>query len=225
MAFEGPEFAELSPVLPTDHARVANLDDMFRSVAVGQVLDLGCGDGRAVELIESTGAHYTGVDIEKSPEVTSRTRSDARFVTFNGVDLPFADASFDVVYSNQVFEHVRHPDRLAAEVRRVLRPHGAFVGALSYLEPYHSFSIFNFTPYGIFRVLSDNGFVVEQLRPGPEGLALLMRQLTIRRINRFGFVYPAIDMARRLGRIDIARANYLKLRFAGHILFTARRPA
>lgn len=225
-AFEGPEFALLHPFLPADHARTAKLGDLLRAVAHGgRVLDLGCGDGRAVELIESTGAAYVGVDIQQSPEVASRSRIDAQFETFNGVDLPFPDEYFDVVYSNQVFEHVRHPDRLVCEVLRVLKPGGAFVGALSCLEPYHSYSIFNFTPYGVFRLLHDNGFTIGQLRPGPEGLAMIVRQLTVRRIGGFGLVYPAVDLARRLGRIDVAKANYLKLRFAGHILFTAHRPA
>ena len=55
-----------------------------------------------------------------SPEARERTRHDARFETFDGVSMPFDDGSFDLVYCKQVLEHVRHPEPLLAEVRRVL---------------------------------------------------------------------------------------------------------
>ncbi|WP_144097270.1 class I SAM-dependent methyltransferase [Croceicoccus sediminis] len=224
--FEGPEFEELKHTIPTDNAQQANLGEMFKAASgPGLVLDLGCGDGRAVELIRGTGADYVGVDIEQSPEVASRQRTDEQFLTYNGTDLPFGDDHFDAVYSNQVFEHVRHPDRLLCEVLRVLKPGGRFVAALSYLEPYHSYSIFNYTPYGVFRVLSDNGFELEEMRPGPEGLGMIVRQISARRIKGLKLVYPGVDIALKLRRIDVRKANYLKLRFAGHILFTARKPA
>ncbi|MBB3992100.1 class I SAM-dependent methyltransferase [Croceicoccus naphthovorans] len=133
-AFEGPEYGEIEHTIPTDDARVARLSDMFRKgVSGGVVLDLGCGDGRAVDLIRSTGASYVGIDIEQSPEVASRTRSDEHFLTYDGIELPFDQGHFDAIYSNQVFEHVRHPDSLLQEIYRVLKPGGTFVAALSYL--------------------------------------------------------------------------------------------
>ncbi|WP_156170620.1 hypothetical protein [Croceicoccus naphthovorans] len=54
---------------------------------------------------------------------------------------------------------------------------------------------------------------------------MIVRQITGRRIAGMRFVYPAIDIALKLRKIDVRKANYLKLRFAGHILFTARKPA
>jgi ubiquinone/menaquinone biosynthesis C-methylase UbiE len=39
-------------------------------------------------------------------------------VTFDGVNLPFGDDDFDLVYCKQVLEHVRHPEPLLAEVGR-----------------------------------------------------------------------------------------------------------
>ncbi len=115
------------------------------------ILDLGCGDCRSIELFRSLlpDASWRGVDIENSPEVASRSVIDNRVDTFDGINLPYSDGQFDLVYSRQVLEHVRHPDALVREVARVLRPGGLFLGEVSYLETYHSFSIFNFTPYGL----------------------------------------------------------------------------
>ena len=62
--------------------------------------------------------------MERSPEVASRRRSDASFVTFDGVHLPFSDGAFDAVYCKQVLEHVRDVQLFLSEVRRVLRPGG-----------------------------------------------------------------------------------------------------
>lgn len=225
----GPEFDEIERAIPDDHARKCSAEAMLGETLAAasrpdlRVLDLGCGDGRGVDLVRGLlpTAHYCGIDIEDSPEVRLRGRGDAEFHSFDGVGLPFADGSFDVVYSRQVFEHVRHPDALVAEVARALRPGGVFTGSLSYLEPYHSFSIFNFTPYGLFRLIEDNGLTLRQMRPGAEGFSLIVRQLTMRLIPGFGIAYPLVDLAGAIRGWDARRRNYLKLRLAGHICFQA----
>ena len=144
-----------------------------------QALDLGCGDCRSIELFQALlpDASWRGVDIEVSPEVASRQVVDERVDTFDGINLPYPDRQFDLIYSRQVFEHVRHPDALAREVARVLRPGGVFLGEVSYLEPYHSFSIFNFTPYGLMLVMRDAGMSLRELRPGIDAPSLYFRQM------------------------------------------------
>ncbi|MEM9342826.1 MAG: class I SAM-dependent methyltransferase [Pseudomonadota bacterium] len=225
----GPEFPQIEATIPDDHSRKSDsvqlLSEILGDRETVDILDLGCGDGRGLDVIKrlSPGARYTGVDIETSPEVAERTRSDGTFLTYNGVDLPFDDQSFDVVYSHQVFEHVRHPDRVTQEVRRVLRPGGTFVGSMSNLEPYHSFSIFNYTPYGVFRLIADNDLTLRTMRPGAESTSLIMRQLSMRRIKRLSLIYPAIDLAGRLRKWPARQRNYMKLRFSGHICFIATR--
>jgi ubiquinone/menaquinone biosynthesis C-methylase UbiE len=166
--------------------------------------------------------HYVGIDIEGSPEVRSRTRTDGEFRTYDGYTLPFSSKRFHALDTRRVFEHVRYPDRIMRELRRVIQSNGYFVGSLSYLEPYHSHSIFNYTPYGLYRILNENGFRLEKIRPGIEGVSLIVRQLTARRVARAQFAYPAISLAAKIAGWDTRRVNYMRLRFSGHICFAAR---
>lgn len=172
----------LVDVIPNDHSRQSSApEELQAQIAKGfkpaEVLDLGCGDGRSIDLFktELPEAKWTGVDIESSPEVISRRRTDGEFVSFDGVNLPFKAESFGLVYSYQVFEHVRHPEALLAEIRRVLKKDGLMIGQTSQLEPYHSFSYWNFTVFGFRKILEDAGFRLLVLRPGIDSITLIER--------------------------------------------------
>lgn len=93
------------------------------------ILDLGCGDGQLTQRIAVTGAKVVGVDA--SPEMLAAARSagiDAR--EGRAESLPFADRSFDAVFSNAALHWVRDQDAMMEQVRRVLRPGGRFVAEM-----------------------------------------------------------------------------------------------
>lgn len=210
--------------------RVKNL--YYDGLDMHNVLDLGCGSGNSVDFFDSLSPkiNWRGVDIEGSPEVDSRIRSEKFIESFNGIDLPYKQDSFELIYCNQVLEHVRYPDELIRSVFRVLKPKGLFVGAVSYLEPYHSRSIFNFTPYGVFRVLSEAGFVVKEIGPGVDASLLINRQIlnrsrALRFIWNINYIYGLIDVYSFLRRLSSKEINMLKLNFAGHINFLAYKKA
>jgi ubiquinone/menaquinone biosynthesis C-methylase UbiE len=226
----------LIDVLPVNHARQVHVCDELashlQSLGDGvRLLDLGCGDGRALDGVRANGksVRYTGIDIEDSPEVRSRRRSDGDFMTFDGINIPFPDQSFDCVYACSVLEHVRHPEKLLAEVGRVLRPGGMFFGSVSFLEPYHSYSIFNFTPYGVRTVLDAAGMRTVWLRPGIDGVTITLRSLGLARfLNRFFHsespVNRLIQWRCRMKGSSIAHQNALKLKVTGQVVFAAERP-
>lgn len=89
----------------------------------GQVLDDGCGVGMYVEHLAALGGCVTGFEYDLERAVTARQRSE-RIACAAGENLPFPFACFDLVFSNEVIEHVRDDRRAVAEMVRVLRPGG-----------------------------------------------------------------------------------------------------
>lgn len=100
------------------------------------VLDLGCGTGTlAIAALErQPRARLTGLDAD--PEVLSKAQhkaaaADAELTLDEGfsTDLPYGDASFDVVLSTLFFHHLDDDAkrRTAVEIARVLRPEGRLV--------------------------------------------------------------------------------------------------
>lgn len=227
----------LADTVPTDSARQAKLTDylslFLENSAEGiSILDLGCGSGNLVATIMQLypGVECFGVDIAESPEVLARTASSDRLLTFDGVSLPFGDESFDFVVSRQVLEHVEYPRELLADVARVLKRGGRLFGSTSQLEPYHSFSTFNYTPYGLLRLADTVGLDALEFRPGPDVTIMIVRRLFRRRgwvdrwLNRESPVNRLLGWASWLGRRSARQVNLLKLMFAGQFFFVLRKP-
>lgn len=100
----------------------------IRPYATGDavVLDLGCGAGGVMELLGAQVKMLAGVDRHWPSLLCNRARAMRR--VFGDVNaLPFRVASFDLVVCSWVIEHIARPDRLFAEVSRVLKPAGHFV--------------------------------------------------------------------------------------------------
>jgi len=172
----------LKEALPRDHSQQRNSKMILHSyVSKGfnpkKILDVGCGNGRSYDLFMELlpESSWCGVDIEISPEVNSRTRKDANFITYDGEILPFDNGHFDLLYSNQVLEHVRKPDIALQETCRVLKKGGLFIGQTSQFEPYHSYSFWNFTVYGFKKIAEDAGLNIIELRPSIDGFTLMER--------------------------------------------------
>jgi SAM-dependent methyltransferase len=101
----------------------------FADWAEKDVLEAGCGVATDGIRFVRAGARYTGLDGSETAIDLARRRVglehvEARFALGSVTDLPFEDASFDLVYSHGVIHHVLDTEAAVAEFHRVLRPGG-----------------------------------------------------------------------------------------------------
>jgi SAM-dependent methyltransferase len=94
------------------------------------MLDVGCGIGQTDALLAPHVGALHGVDVAtESIEHARRTNATVTYRSYDGVTLPYADASVDVAFAICVAHHVEPPARPAfvSELRRVVRPAGLVV--------------------------------------------------------------------------------------------------
>jgi SAM-dependent methyltransferase len=94
-----------------------------------RVLDLGCRSG-ALTRHFLEGNEVVGLDVDRAALAKAEALGIEPVEADVEEPLPFPDGSFDAVVAGELLEHLRFPDALVAEVRRVLRPGGVFVGSV-----------------------------------------------------------------------------------------------
>jgi SAM-dependent methyltransferase len=99
--------------------------------AGGDVLDVGCGTGTLAQRLAGEGYRVVGLDPSEGMLEVLRARApEVEAVSGSGPELPFPDASFDLVYSVATMHHIADPDsvrRTLSEMIRVCRPGGRVV--------------------------------------------------------------------------------------------------
>lgn len=197
-------YRELWPKLHED-ARTA----MAACGAVTQplVVDVGCGEKPYADFFE--GARYVGLNYGMagaSPDVVA----DAQ-------QLPLIDDCADIVFCTQVIEHVPHPERLAREALRILRPRGVLLLTGPFYWPLHEepHDFYRFTRYGFEHLLTSAGFEVMRIR-GDAGAVTQAAVALIEVLPRPLLVLvPVINLItpllQRFSRNDKSTLNYLVL--------------
>lgn len=114
-----------------------------------RILEVGAGSGAIAQFFALRGHEVVAVDVVDQRSSTGQYR----FLRVSGCSLPFGDASFDVVISNHVIEHVG--DRTAQtehlrELQRVLAPSGrgylAVPNRWALLEPHYRLALLSWLP-------------------------------------------------------------------------------
>ena len=97
-----------------------------------EVLEIGCSIATDGLEFARNGAKYTGIDLTPNSIELARERFGlfgipGRFEVANAEErIPFPDESFDHIYSFGVIHHSPQPERIVAEIHRVLRKGGTF---------------------------------------------------------------------------------------------------
>ena len=92
----------------------------------GDVLELGCGEGRGIDIILKKSKSFTAID--KISEVTERLSIKYPKEKFISSSFPplinIEDNSFDTIVTFQVIEHINNDNLFVEEIYRILRPGG-----------------------------------------------------------------------------------------------------
>jgi ubiquinone/menaquinone biosynthesis C-methylase UbiE len=169
-ADEHPLIEDAPPATPAEHClRLMHLrayDEAVRHAAGRDVLDVGCNTGYGTMRFAPVAKRVVGVDVSPRAIEAARERADEgrpEFIVTSGFALPFADASFDVVTSFQVLEHVPDPAVFLGELSRVTRPGGTVIlatpNAATRLYP-------GMTPWNRFHVHEYQAGELEELLAG-----------------------------------------------------------
>jgi ubiquinone/menaquinone biosynthesis C-methylase UbiE len=131
----------------------------FNDFEGARLLEIGCGMGTDLLQFARGGAHCTGLDMTSRSIEISRLHFDlyemrADFVLGDAETLPFADESFDVVYSNGVLHHTPGTAAAIREAHRVLRP-----GGIAKVMLYHRRSLYYWSEIILHRGLLRGHFL------------------------------------------------------------------
>lgn len=198
----------------------------------GWALDHGAGRGRNRAFIQGLGYRYVGIDLQPARGVT---------IICDAAHLPFRDGVFDFVNSPFVFEHLKDPFTSCAEIFRVLKPGGVFLGSVGFLEPLHGGlgSYFHMSHLGIAELLRRSGFDQIRIWPLNDVLGDVFKEL----FRHPKFLNRVIETFGRLifawGRFLTIAGDWLEglvkpgpklppvlydLKFASEIAFLTRKP-
>lgn len=99
------------------------LDRVLKGERDLQVLEIGCGAGGMMAPLQRYGTVH-GMDIDVEYLRYCKERGFSRVLAGSGHDLPFSDASFDLIALFDCLEHIPDEGRALHEIFRIVRPGG-----------------------------------------------------------------------------------------------------
>ena len=147
------------------------------SLPNGTILDVGCGSG-ALRLFLPKTVNYVGIDIGTNfIKFAKRTFKKDCFIRCDARYLPFKPGTFDGVVCSEVLEHVKHPEKLIRECRRILKNDASLIitvpksclrwALIDFFWSYIRRAMIEidhnaFTPKRLRLLLSSNGLIIKK---------------------------------------------------------------
>jgi len=148
--------------------------------APGDLIDVGCGDGRFLLAMQQRGWRVTGSETDPVAADLARRRTGATILEEPLEAMSLPEASYDLVSLLHVLEHVPDPRATLTICHRLLRPGGALLldlpnagspeASLFGANWYHldlPRHLWGFTPQSLVRLTEEIGFTVESVRQYP----------------------------------------------------------
>lgn len=190
------------------------------------VLEIGCGTGLILRHIDRVADLAVGIDISEQMLRRARERG-LNVARASATALPFADRTFDLVFSFKVLSHVEDIDRALAEAMRVTKVGGQLV--LEFYNPlslrYLSKKVWKgrisrqTTEAAVFTRFDGLGSLKKRLPPGLELTAVS----GIRVLTPHAGLHKVPVVGRVLGRLEwYARDSWLRY-FGGFLALHLRR--
>ena len=113
-----------------DPARVQLLIDAVKPAPDARALEVACGPGHVALVMAPHVGEMVGIDLTDAPLVIAETRrrergiANLRFETGDATALRFPDGSFEIAVCRFAFHHFDEPERVLAEMVRIVRPGG-----------------------------------------------------------------------------------------------------
>jgi len=105
--------------------RIAELDlALSYFPKTGRVLEIGAGAGWQAKYISQKGYEVSAIDINNN---SYEVEESYPIIKYDGFNIPFPDAYFDVVFSSNVLEHIPHVVEFQNEIRRVIKDNGTVI--------------------------------------------------------------------------------------------------
>jgi SAM-dependent methyltransferase len=144
-------------LIGTEYERV------IRAHARGRLLDLGCGDVPYYGMYRERASEVLCVDWSASTHGHQHIDLEADL----NAALPLADQSFETVLLADVLEHIHEPERLLAEIHRLLVPSGKLLCMTPFLYQVHEgpHDYYRYTRFALERLCARAGLAVVELTP------------------------------------------------------------
>lgn len=156
--------------------RVARLRAVYLSgVRRGTLLDLGCGRGLFLRVVQWAGFRTWGTELDEASARAAR-QAGQQVRVGELVDCHFEAGQFDAITAWHAFEHFRNPDTVLRECHRILRPGGALIMSMPNIESWQARwagagwfhldlprHLYHYSPATITALLGAQGFRVERI--------------------------------------------------------------